>query len=157
MKTIKRLSRREFAGSIAATALLSGLDVRELFAAHQAAVSSSAHDFYNRAFVLDCNSAPPLEEKLPFSRRALDMARDSGITAVKTSLGGFGSSFEDTVDEVAFIQALIETHPDYFLQVRKHNDFDGAKKEAKLGIIFSFEGVECLGGKLERIERFRHL
>src|SRR5436189_11227 len=113
MKIIKRLSRREFAGSVAATALLSGLDVRELFAGDQ--------------------------------------------TAVNSSLGGFGSSFEDTVDEIAFIQALIETHPDYFLQVRKHNDFDGAKKEAKLGIIFSFEGVECLGVKLERIELFRHL
>jgi microsomal dipeptidase-like Zn-dependent dipeptidase len=41
--------------------------------------------------------------------------------------------------------------------VRVPADFERAKREAKMGIILSFESVEMLEGKLERLDLFRTL
>jgi membrane dipeptidase len=56
------------------------------------------------------------------------------------------------VSEVALYQQAIELHPDVFMQVRRVADIAAAKRDNKLGIIFSFEGVGMLDDKLERIE-----
>jgi hypothetical protein len=53
----------------------------------------------------------------------LALTRNSGVTATKTTLGGINSNFQDTVDELAWYQRAIETHPDVFLQVRTAADF----------------------------------
>ena len=112
---------------------------------------------YRKAIVLDCNLGPDLSDKLPLPAEEIALYRGSGVTIMKTTLGGFNNSFEDTVDEIAFFQQVIETHPDVFMQVRRADDFARAKREGKLGIIFSFEGVGMLEGKVERIGIFRHL
>jgi len=92
------------------------------------AVSSQARALYERAFVFDANLDPPMQEKFPFPKPMLDMVRQSGVNAVKTSLGGFDNNFEDTVAEIAFFQRVFEEYPDVFLQVRKHSDFADAKR-----------------------------
>jgi membrane dipeptidase len=61
------------------------------------------------------------------------------------------------VKEIAYAHQLIELHPSYFMQVRVPADMNRAKREGKMGIIFSFESVDMLDGKLERIELFRNL
>jgi membrane dipeptidase len=61
------------------------------------------------------------------------------------------------VRQIAHIQKVIGVHPAHFLQVRVPADLERAKRERKMGIIFSFESVEMLEGKLERIELFRNL
>jgi len=94
---------------------------------------------------------------LPLPQADLDMARTSGVSVVKLSLGGINSDFTATVEEVAYIQRMIEAHPAYFLQVRVPADMERAKREGKMGIIFSFESAEMLEGKVERIELFRNL
>jgi membrane dipeptidase len=117
----------------------------------------TAADLYRKAVVLDCNLGPDLSGKLPLPAEEIAIYRSSGVTIMKTTMGGFNSSFEDTVDEIAFYQQVIETHPDVFMQVRSASDFARAKRENQLGIIFSFEGVGMLDGKVEHIEIFRHL
>jgi membrane dipeptidase len=119
--------------------------------------AAAARTLYKRALVLDCNLAPNLDGKLPLPKTTIDLLRSSGVTVMKASIGGFDDSLEGTLAELAFYQQLIEVHPDVFMQVRRASDFATAKRENKLGIIFSFEGVGMLEGKLERVEMFRHL
>jgi hypothetical protein len=51
-------------------------------------VSEAARSLYARSLILDCNSSPPLPERLPLSQADLDLARGSGIAVIKLSLGG---------------------------------------------------------------------
>jgi membrane dipeptidase len=60
------------------------------------------------------------------------------------------------VKQIAYVDQMIEVHPSYFAQVRVSADLERAKREAKMGIIFSFESVEMLEGKLERLDLFRN-
>lgn len=123
----------------------------------EGAVSDAAHTLYERALVFDANLAPPIQDKMPLPKSMLDMMRASGITAMKTSLGGIDETFEDTVGEVAFVQRMIDMYPDVYLQIRKHSDFERAKREGRTGILLSFEAVSMLEDKLDRIELFRGL
>jgi membrane dipeptidase len=152
------MNRRQFgltAGSFLGLAMASG----SAFSARGKLSSSGsgAGDLYRRAIVLDCNLAPDLDGHLPLSRATLDTLRGSGVTVMKSTIGGYNDTMEVTTEEIAFYQQLIEVHPDVFMQVRRPSDFATAKRENKVGIIFSFEGVGMLQGKTERIELFRHL
>lgn len=86
---------------------------------------------YARALVLDCNLGPPLDDKLPLLPALINMARSSGVTVMKTSIGGFNADLENTVQEIAFFQQVIETHPDVYMQVRRVEAFAKAKRENK--------------------------
>jgi membrane dipeptidase len=121
----------------------------------QGAASAAAHDLYERALVFDANLAPPIQDKLPFPKALLDMMRQSGVTAMKTSLGGIDETFEDTLDEISFVQRMFEMYPDVYMQIRNHSDFERAKREKRTGIILSFEAVSMLEDKIHRIELFR--
>jgi membrane dipeptidase len=120
-------------------------------------VSAEAEALYRNALVFDANLNPPVQDKFPFPSWMLDMVRQSGVTACKTSLGGLDESFEDTVGEIAFFQRIFEEYPDVFLQVRRHADFARAKREGRMGVLLSFEAVAMLEDKAERIELFRDL
>ena len=155
-----RVNRREFSCIMAGTAvsalLRSALLAQE--SGNTSSISSSAAELYRRALVLDCNSGPPWEDdRLPLPQADLDMVRDSGVSVVKWSIGGINSNFADTVKEIAYIHQMIEVHPSYFLQVRVPTDLERAKREGKLGLIFSFESADMFEGKVERIELFRRL
>ncbi|HWM70157.1 MAG TPA: membrane dipeptidase [Steroidobacteraceae bacterium] len=117
----------------------------------------AARPLYHRALVVDCNLAPDLDGHLPLPKETIDTLRSSGVTVMKSTMGGFDDSLESALGEIAFFQQLIEVHPDVFMQVRRPGDFATAKRDNKLGIIFSFEGVGMLEGKLDRIELFRQL
>jgi membrane dipeptidase len=150
-----RMNRRELLLSTGALALAARVPA---FAADGDGISPEAHALYEKAVVFDANLSPPVNDgKLPFPKAVLDMVRDSGVTAVKTSLGGSDEKFEDTLGEIAFFQRVIEAHPDVFLQVREASDFARAKREKKFGIVFSFESTDMFEGKLDRIELFRDL
>ena len=122
-----------------------------------APVSARARALYERALVFDANSGPPGQEMFPLPAAMLDLSRSSGVTAVKTTMGGLNSNFVDTVDEIAWYLRAIETHPDVFAQIRVAPDFARAKREKKLGILLSFESAEMFEGKIERILIFRNL
>jgi len=155
------MDRREFS-TLVAVAGFSGILPRAAYAAapgEAGAVSNEAAQLYQRALVLDCNSAPTGEDelKLPMSEVALDRVRESGVNVIKWSLGGIDSPFVDTTAEIASIDRLFELHPAYFTQVRVAEDLARAKREGRLGVILSFESVEMLEGRLDRLELFRNL
>lgn len=148
------MNRREFA---AATTVALGMAASGAWA-QTPGISSAARALHRRATVLDCNIGPPIDvSELPLPQASLDMARNSGVSAIKTSMGGFNAPFEETVAEIAFYQQLIERHPDYFSQIRSVADIAAAKRAHKVGIIFSFESAACLEDKLDRIDLFRGL
>jgi membrane dipeptidase len=155
------MNRREFsvlmAGTAAATLMRSSIFAQET-ASNTPSISPAATELYRRSFILDCNSAPPLDDgKLPLPQSDLDLARNSGVNVVKLSLGGINEDFAATVEEIALVQRMIEVHPAYFMQVRVPGDFEQAKRENKLGIILSFESADMLGDKLDNFETFRNL
>lgn len=162
------MDRREFAVLISAavaTATLESLLPRVALAGESLSpgetavqVSPQAAALYESALVIDCNSGPPVEdEKLPPPQWSLDMARRSGVTAVKLSLAGGVGGFDEAVSDIAWTERLIEGSPAYFTQVRVVGDFSRAKKSGQLGIINSFETPNPLGTDLKRIETFRNL
>ena len=120
-------------------------------------VSGEAADLYRRALVFDANLVPPVQDKFPFPKKLLEMMRDSGITAMKSTLGGIDGTFEATIEDIAFMQSLVEAYPDLYMQVRRHDDFARAKRESRVGILLSFEAATMLDGKVDRIEIFRGL
>jgi len=150
------VNRREFSGGLAAAAALSR-SLAQRAPAADGDVSESARRLYARALILDCNSAPPFADHLPLSQADLDLTRGSGINVVKLSLGGINADFAHTVEEIAQVQQLIETHPDYFTQVRVAADMARCKRESKLGIILSFESTDMLGHELSSLQLFRGL
>jgi membrane dipeptidase len=155
------VNRREFSQVLAGMAALGSLHpvagTTVSAAAEPAGLSDAARRLYASALVLDCNSSPPLPERLPLSPADLDLVRGSGINVIKLSLGGINSDFAHTVASIAQVEQLIELHPDYFTAVRNGVDMGRAKRERKLGIILSFESVEMLAGQLTAIEVFRNL
>jgi membrane dipeptidase len=154
------MNRREFSAMLAgaaASALLPRCLLAEQEVASLPPVSEQAAKLYRSALTLDCNCAPPVQETLPLPQSDLDMARNSGVNIIKFSLAGINESFADTVDDIAWVQQLIELHPAYFMQVRVPGDMQRAKSEGKMGIILSFESTDMLEGKVERLELFRNL
>ncbi len=149
------MDRRQFSIALALGAALAPLAGRT--ASGEPEVSARARALYQRALILDCNSAPPTRDSLPLPAADLALVRASGVSALKWSLGGINSNFEDTVGEIAQVQQLIEVHPDYFLQVRVPADLQRAERAGKLGLILSFESADMFGGKLDSIDLFRNL
>lgn len=121
-----------------------------------ASISPKAATLYRDAFILDCNTLASIG--IEFRDQASFQAlRDSGLSALKTTLGGDNGTFEETVADIAAAQALIERHPDQFIKVVQHADLERAKPENKVAVIFSFEAASMLGDKVERIDLFRNL
>ncbi|MBV8877560.1 MAG: membrane dipeptidase [Gammaproteobacteria bacterium] len=155
------MNRRQFSQFLAGATLLAAARPERGAAAATVAepteVSDAARRLYASALILDCNSSPPLPERLPLSAADLELVRNSGINVIKLSLGGINSDFAHTVAEIARVQQLFEIHPDYFTPVRSSGDIARAQRERKVGIILSFESVEMLGGQLSPLELFRNL
>ena len=153
------MNRRELSLLLAGAAALGAVGpvVRAAAMDSPGGTSDAARRLYASALILDCNSAPPLPERLPLSQADLDLVRGSGINVIKLSLGGINSDFAHTVGSIAEVQQLIALHGDYFTAVRSAADMVRAKRERKLGIILSFESVEMLGGQLTAFEVFRNL
>jgi membrane dipeptidase len=95
------------------------------------------------------------------TRVELDAIRASGLTAIVLTVAPSGrfwlddAAFEKTKAIIEQWQAIIARHPDDLLAVRTASDLERARRERKLGIVFTFQGTESLGEDLDRIALFR--
>jgi membrane dipeptidase len=153
------ITRREFTKSLGGAAALVTLSPVLGWASNEAKVSAAAAKIYRDSFVLDGNALAWIGSLLtkPNQEDVAKVVRDSGVTAVKSTLGGATGNFEDAVNDIAAADQLMEKRTDLFLQVRTHGDFERARKEQKLGVIYSFESANMLEDKIDRIETFRQL
>jgi membrane dipeptidase len=129
------------------------------WAVDEAKVSADAAKLYRDSFILDGNALASIGYLLgrPNQDEITKLIRESGVTAVKATLGGATGNFEMAVEDIASAAQLLEKRADLFLQVRTVADFERARKEQKLGVIFSFESANMLEDKVDRIEMFRGL
>lgn len=136
-------------------------EVKGSYAPARSACTSSASstdpmitNLYHQTLVLDANTLASLGTEISSIER-LQAVRDSGLTALKTTLGDANGTFEETVTDIAAAQALIQRYPEKFIKVTHHADLGQARKERKVAVIFSFEAASMLGDKLNRIDLFR--
>lgn len=122
-----------------------------------ATAGATAADLYRNVFVLDCNTLASIGSLCcdQDTVTELQAVRESGLSALKSTLGGSAGTFEGTVADIAAAQALIDRYPDLFIKVVRHADLERAVREHRIAVIFSFEAASMLEGKLERIELFR--
>ncbi|MGQ0533446.1 MAG: dipeptidase [Caulobacteraceae bacterium] len=123
--------------------------------AQDAAVSEAARALYANAVVIDGNIFPPVSDVM--TKADVFRLKASGITAVKATVGGFGNDYRTTRNEIALLDRVIARYPTDFAQIRRAEDIAAAKGAGKLGIIYSFEGVAMLDGRIERIDEFARL
>ena len=124
-----------------------------------ASVSPVAAELYRKAFVLDGNVLGeigfPISSHDPMG--VTKQIVGSGVNVVKATLGGPQGDFEEAVDAIARAELLMEKQQESFFKVQRAADFDRAKNEGKLGVIYSFESPNMLEDKIDRIELFRSL
>jgi len=145
------LTRREFASCLGSSLALAAI-------APLPAFGNSASDLYGHAFVFDANCLASVGQTPPIEQQALMNAiRDSGVTIIKSTLGGGNGTFDQALADIADIEQLIELWPDYLMTVRTASDMNAAQQSRKLGLIYSFEAASMHEGKLERIALFRRL
>jgi membrane dipeptidase len=144
------LNRRDFqislfglsAGALLAPRLL-GSDVPDITA------------LYRRAIVVDTLCSPFLDQVKQPDAALVALVRRSGITAVNCTVSDM--TFQGSVSNLAWLDALVEKYPDAFLIIRKHSDIARAKQQSKLGIIPGFQYTAFLEEDPERIVIFRDL
>jgi membrane dipeptidase len=148
-----KATRREFvvgAGVTAALGLLTG----------RADAKADAGSLYRHAFVLDCNSLANIGDLFgdtDAGQAYFAALHASGIQAFKCTLGVPGADFEQTLRDVAAVQALVERRSDVFLKVTRFEDLDSARREHKVALIFSFEIATPIESDLRRIDLFREI
>ncbi|MFN3524303.1 MAG: dipeptidase [Phenylobacterium sp.] len=94
------------------------------------------------------------------SKRVLDDARASGVTAINCTLGyvaGPAEPFEATVSDIALYDRMIADHPGHLLKVTRAADIVSAKQAGKVGLIYGFQNAAMVGDNLDRIDMFADL
>jgi membrane dipeptidase len=103
------------------------------------------------------------DEAGSFVANEIAQARASGLTAVVTTIAPSGrfwlndAAYEKTKRDLTTWSAKIAEHPDVLLQVGTSADLETARRDHRLGIVFTFQGTEPLGEDSGRIAEFRQL
>lgn len=151
------ITRREFTKTLGGAAALVTLSPVLGWAAGEPKLSAEAAKIYRDSFVLDGNALASIGGLLGRSNQddITRVIRESGVTVLKSTLAGATGDFETAVADIAAAEQLMEKRADLFLKVRTAADFERARREHKLGVIYSFESAAMLEDKIERIELFR--
>lgn len=95
--------------------------------------------------------------------RELAAAQASGLSAAVTTVAPSGrfwlddAAFEKTRRDIGLWKTRIAEHPDALLLVERAADLEIARRDHRLGVVFTFQGTEPLGEDADRIAMFRDL
>jgi membrane dipeptidase len=92
--------------------------------------------------------------------RGIADARTAGLTAVNFTLGhvfGEGDPFEESVADIAWMDAAIRARSGGLLRVYSVADIEEARKSRRLGVIYGFQNTEMLGEDAARVDIFADL
>ena len=104
-----------------------------------------------------------LKEGDPGIPAALQILRDCGLGGAMIAPAPQGrfwyddAAFERTKRTMDEWKAVIERHPEVMFIVRTYADLERARRERKVGMIFTFQGTEPLGEDPDRIPMFREM
>jgi len=147
-------SRRVFLSTLGRAAAFASI-APSAFAFVAEQFSPEIADLYHKSIVIDTLCGPfTSSDSLP-DQAAIDSVRKSGITAINFTISA--PTFEDTVGQLAYVDALVEQSPDVFMVIRQRSDIARAKREGKIGIMPGFQYTQFLEDDPSRIEMFRRL
>ena len=156
------ISRRQFAKTLGAAVTFTAIKPDALWSAESTPataqpVSPAAAALYRKALIIDGNVLGEIGFEISDHSPAGMTKRivDSGVNVVKATLGGGNGNYQEAVDAIASAELLMERQPQSFFKVQEARDFDRAKKEGKMGVIYSFESPNMFEDKIDRIELFR--
>jgi membrane dipeptidase len=150
--------RRDFNSSILKASVAALFAPRSLSRALRGATTDPPPTLgavYANAIVIDSLCAPFNDMVASPSADALAAVRGSGITAINFTISA--PSFEETINNLAMLQELVDRYPETFLIVRRHSDIVRAKRGKTIGIIPGFQYTTFLEEKPERVVTFRKL
>jgi len=157
------ISRRRFAKVLGGAVTFTAIKPDALWsgeptaAATPVSVSPVAAELYRKAFVLDANVLGALgfpvsdHDPADVTRRIVG----SGVNVVKSTMAGPQGNFDEAVAAIDRADLLMEKQPESFFKVQDSADFERAKNEGKMGVIYSFESPNMFEDKIDRIEQFR--
>lgn len=102
-----------------------------------------------------------LKEEDPAYADALKAARECGLTGIVVTIMRNGRfRFSDAAKDAMKQQlvdyaATIARYRDFLLLVRTRADLETARRERRIGVIFTFQGSEPIGEDLDRVTMFR--
>jgi membrane dipeptidase len=159
------ISRRKFTKALGGAVTLTAIKPDALWSGEPAAaptpalVSPAAAELYRKVLVLDGNVLGaigfPISDHDPVAETRLILG--SGVNVVKSTLGGPQGNFDEAMAAIAKAELLMEKQAESFFKVQRATDFDRAKDEGKVGVIYSFESPNVFEDKIDRIELFRSL
>ncbi len=112
-------------------------------------------DLYSKSVVIDTLCAPFTGSDTMPDAALIEVVRRSGITAINFTISA--PTFDGTVENLAYVDALVEQSPEVFMVVRQHSDIARSKREGKIGIMPGFQYTQFLEADPSRIETFRRL
>ena len=89
--------------------------------------------------------------------RMLADAHASGQAAVNITLGyvfGPDDPYRETVDDIAFWDRMVASHPADLTKVRTAADIVRARREKKIGLIYGFQNCAMMGTDAARVDAF---
>ena len=147
-------SRRSFLVTLGRGLVLASVAPR-VFAEMTEQFSPEIAELYRKSVVVDTLCAPFTSADALPDQVAIDLVRKSGITAINFTASA--ATFEETVNNLAYVDALVEQSPDVFTVIRLPSEIGQAKREGKIGIIPGFQYTQFLEADPSRIETFRRL
>jgi membrane dipeptidase len=136
-------------------ALLLSYAAPHMFADAAVRFSPDIAELYRKSIVIDSLCAPFASDDAMPDAALVEVVRRSGMTAINFTVSA--PTFDGTVENLAYVDALVEQWPAVFLVVRLHSDIARAKREGKIGIMPGFQYTGFLEADPSRIETFRRL
>lgn len=116
--------------------------------------AQKAAKLYRKAIVIDGNLVPPLDSEGPLPPADAALVKGSGLTAIKATLGGSKSTYAQAEEMITGYDAGIVKSADLYRRIDTIADIHAAKREGKVGVIFSFESADMFEGKVDNIDHF---
>ena len=82
----------------------------------------------------------------------LTQAMQSGVTAINWTISA--PSFDDTVENISFVERIVENDPEHWIIVRRQADLESAKREKKIGISHGIPASRPHGAGFEAAGNF---
>ncbi len=147
-------SRRSFLATIGRAAAVTAVAPHMLANAAEQ-FSPSIAELYRKSVVIDTLCGPfTSTDNLP-DAALIEVVRRSGITAINFTISE--PTFDGTIENLAYVDALVEQSPDVFMVIRQYSDIARAKRDGKIGIMPGFQYTQFLEADPSRIETFRRL
>ena len=145
------MRRRRFLTTSAALVGMAGLEF-----ASPLSIAAATRLIPKTRIVIDALSSPAdFGDPLPLKADAVRDIRASGVTAINWTVSS--RSFEDTVAQIAYAQALVESDPGLWRVARAYSDIGVAAANSQVAILLGFQHPEPIGEHGERLETFRRL